>query len=115
MRRFFLVFLPALVACASTKPPVDQIAAARTSVGNAQAVAVGEVPVELRTAQGKLARAEQAMQRNDYREARRLAEQADVDAKLARVLVENARAQRGAAEVEQGIEALRAELRSERR
>jgi hypothetical protein len=53
------------------------------------------------------------MQRGDYDEARRLSEQAEVDAKLAQAVAENVHAQRGAAELEQSIESLRAELRRE--
>jgi hypothetical protein len=50
------------------------------------------------------------MQRREYESARRNAEQAEVDAKLAWSAAENARAQRAAAEVQRGIETLRQEL-----
>jgi hypothetical protein len=113
MRRLALFAVPLFAACVTTPPPTDELAAARAMVGQAQPLAAREAPAELGIAQAKLAHAEDAMQRGDYDDARRLSEQAEVDAKLALALAENARAQRGAAEVEQSIEALRAELRKE--
>jgi chromosome segregation ATPase len=100
----------ALAACASMPPPQAQLAAARAMVSQAQAAAAREAPVELSVAQAKLARAEQAMKRDDYVNARIYAEQAEVDAKYAWTLAENARAQRAAAEVGKSINALRQEL-----
>jgi hypothetical protein len=96
--------------CATTPPPTEQLAAARAMVNQAQPTAGKEAPLELQNAQTKLSRAEDAMQRGDYEIARRNAEQAEVDAKLAWSVAENARAQRAAAEVERGIETLREEL-----
>lgn len=96
--------------CANTPPPTEQMAAARAMVSEAQPLAAREAPLELSAAQTKLALAEDAMQRTEYEAARRYAEQAAVDAKLAWTTAENARAQRAAAEVEQGIQTLRREL-----
>lgn len=79
-------------------------------VSQAQAVAPNEAPAELGAAQAKLARAEQAMRRDDYVNARIYAEQAEVDAKYAWTLAESARTQRAAAEVGKSIDALRYEL-----
>ena len=100
----------AVASCASTPPPTEQLAAARAMVGQALPVAEREAGPELGSAQSKLARAEDAMQRGEYEAARRYAEQAEVDAKLAWTSAESARAQRAAAEVEQGIQTLRREL-----
>ena len=88
------VILPlALAACAASSPPPDMdLAAARTAILQAEPVAHRYAPAELRVAQDKLARAEQAMTRNDWPEARRLAEEAEVDARYARALAENERA-----------------------
>jgi type IV pilus biogenesis protein CpaD/CtpE len=83
----------ALAACASTSPPNEQIATARAAVSQAQPVAVREGGPELGIAQAKLERAEEAMQRGDYVSARILAEQAEVDARYAWTLAENARMQ----------------------
>jgi len=99
-----------LAACASVPPPRAQLAAARAMVSQAQAAAAREAPVEFSIAQAKLARAEQAMKRDDYVNARIYAEQAEVDAKYAWTLAENARTQRAADEVGKSINALRQEL-----
>ncbi len=84
-----------LAGCANTPPPTEQLAAARAMVGQAQPLAAREAP---------------PMQRSEYEAARRYAEQAEVDARLAWSSAENARAQRAAAEIEQGIQTLRREL-----
>jgi len=104
------VLLAGLVACASMPPPNEQVGAARAMVSQAQPVAAKDAPLELHTAQTKLAGAEEAMQRGDYVRARIFAEQAEVDAKYAWTVAENARVQRAAAEVDQGIKTLRDEL-----
>jgi hypothetical protein len=100
----------ALAACSSMPAPTEQVAAARTMVAQAAPVASHDGAVELKTAQAKLARAEEAMQRGDYRQARMLAEQAEVDARYAWTLAENARMQRSAAELDQSVKLLRNEL-----
>jgi len=98
-----------LAACASPPPPQEQIGAARAMVSQA-GMAAADAPLELAAAQTKLARAEQAMKRGDYDAARLYAEQAEVDARYAWTLGANARAQRAASEVSQGISTLRHEL-----
>jgi hypothetical protein len=79
-------------------------------VTQAQPVAARDAPRELAGAQEKLRGAEEAMQRGDYVQARILAEQAEVDAKYAWTIAENAKAQRAAAEVDKSIELLKNEL-----
>ena len=79
-------------------------------VTQAQPASVRDAPAELNVALSKLAAAEAAMQRREYLEARRLAEQAEVDARYAAVVAENVRTQRAAAEVEQGVQALQREI-----
>jgi uncharacterized protein DUF4398 len=102
--------LVAVAGCATTPPPTEQLAAARAMVSQAQPLAVNDAPADLHTAQAKLASAEAAMQRGDYALARRFAEQAEVDARLAWTTAEDVRAQRAAAEVDQGVKALRDEV-----
>src|SRR4051812_15578232 len=99
-----------MAACATTPPPTDQLAAARVMVNQAQPLAAKEAPLELQNALVKLGRAEDAMQKGEYESARRNAEQAEVDAKLAWTMADRVRAQRAEAEVERGIEALRQEI-----
>jgi hypothetical protein len=86
--------LAMLAGCASTEPPESQMAAARAMVAQARPVAGQEAPLELAAAQGKLVRAESAMQRGHYEHARLLAEQAEADAKLAWAVAEEQRVQR---------------------
>jgi hypothetical protein len=105
-----MVLVFGMAACANTPPPTEQLAAARVMVNQAQPVAAKEAPLELQAALVKLGRAEDAMQQGNYEIARRDAEQAEVDARLAWTIAERARAQRAEAEVERGIEALRQEI-----
>ena len=107
---FWCAALQAFAGCASTLPPTEQLGAARAMVTQAQPLAVNDAPAELQVAQAKLASAEAAVQRGEYAAARRLAEEAEVDAKLAWTTAENARAQRAAAEVDRGVKALRDEV-----
>lgn len=105
-----LALAAGLAACSSMPRPTEQVELARAAVSQAQPVAVHDGAPELKTAQAKLARAEHAMRSGDYMSARILAEQAEVDAKYAWTLAENARMQRAAAEVDQSVKLLRQEL-----
>jgi Domain of unknown function (DUF4398) len=105
----------ALAACATTDAPESELGAARAMVSQARPVADRDAPQQLAEAQQKLARAEAAMQRGHYEHARILAEQAEADAKLAWTVAENVRVQRTAAEVQDGVRALREETERKRR
>ena len=94
MRLAVLQFAALLAACVTTPRPDEQVVAARAMVSQAQPLALREGALELSNAQMKLARAEAAMQRGEYLDARIFAEQAEVDAKYAWTLAENARMQR---------------------
>jgi hypothetical protein len=85
------VFALALAGCATASRPDAELAAARSAVIQAEPSAWRYAPAELRLAQGKLARAEQAMALEQWPEARRLAEQAEVDARLAASIADNER------------------------
>jgi hypothetical protein len=84
-----------LGACAASSAPDRELAAARAAVIQAEPIAHRYAARELGLAQQKLARAEQAMGRNDWSEARRLAEQAELDARYAWALAQNERARSG--------------------
>lgn len=77
-----------LAACATTSAPDVELAAARTAIVQAEPVAWRYAQAELRLAQEKLARAERAATDNRFDEARRLAEQAELDARYAGALAE---------------------------
>lgn len=107
-------FVGAAVAsagCASSKPPVAQLAVAETSV---QRINTGEAAAaagpELQQAITKLADARAALARKDYDVARRLAEQANVDAQLAEANAQQAKAKKQALEAQDATRVLQEEL-----
>jgi predicted lipid-binding transport protein (Tim44 family) len=78
------IMLGTLAACSGVPAPVGEMSAAQTAVTAAEeADAVQYAPSDLDRARDKLIRAQAAMQEEDNQEARRLAEQALVDARLA--------------------------------
>ena len=109
-RAALIAVTAALAACSSLPPPTEQMDAARAAVAHAQPVAAAEGVSELGMAQAKLARAEQELQRGDNVAARVLAEQAEVDARYAWTVAENARLQRTAAEFDRSSKQMRQEL-----
>lgn len=104
--------LVVLTACATPQPPLPQLAAARSAISQAQSLASRYAPAELQAARTKLARAEAAYRGNEWTEARRLAEQAEVDAGFALAVAENERSRRASAELAQSIDQLKRELES---
>ena len=80
-----------LAGCASVPPPATELSTARAAIEQAAPLASRYAPAELAVAQKKLARAEQAMARDDRTQARRLAEEAEVDARFAWAVAENER------------------------
>ena len=74
-----------LGACATQgKPPVADLAIARTSFSQAEAAGAAQLaPVEFLTARNKLARAEAAMRDERYNDARSLTDEAAADADVA--------------------------------
>jgi hypothetical protein len=73
-----------LAACASTPIPNEKIAVAKESVQRAEQSGAPELaPVEMAAARDKLARAEKAAADREAVPANQLAEQANVDARLA--------------------------------
>jgi hypothetical protein len=76
-----------LVGCASDPIPTEQMRLTEQAVAQAKAVgAVGQMD-ELSLAETKLSAAQGAIARQDYKLARVLAEQAELDARLAEALV----------------------------
>ena len=100
-----------LAACASVPAPTEQMAVSKSAIANAASAGGAEAaPVEMRNAQDKLDRANRAMDRKDYDEARELAEAAQVDARLAEKRAESAKAGKSAAVIEDDLRVLREEL-----
>ena len=99
-----------LAACSSVPPPTEQLAVSRAAIDSAQSAGAGEfAAADLAQARQKLERAQAAMRSEDYVVARRLAEEAAVDAQLAQARAGSARARAAAAQVDESIRALRTE------
>lgn len=100
-----------LAGCASVPPPTDQMAVSKAAIANAVSAGGSEyAAVEMRSAQEKMDRAQRAMAKEDYIEARRLAEEAQTDAKLAEKLAQSAKAQRAANVTQEDSRVLREEI-----
>jgi len=99
-----------LAACASTPIPNEKIAVARASVQQAEQSGAPELaPVEMAAARDKLARAEKAAANRDEQPATQLAEQANIDARLAEATAQQQRSHKAAMEFDASMQALRSE------
>jgi len=84
-----------IAGCASTPAPTEQMALSRAALDTALSVGGNEhAPLQLQAAMNKMDAAEKALAKEDYAEARKLAEQAEVDAKLASAMARSAKAQK---------------------
>jgi hypothetical protein len=100
-----------LLACASTPPPIAQVAVSTAAVANAVSAGGPELaPVEMKTARDKLDRANVAMLAKNYDSALTLAQEAQVDAGLAQAKAQSVKAQRAADAVREDSRALTEEL-----
>ncbi|MET1077831.1 MAG: DUF4398 domain-containing protein [Pseudomonas sp.] len=102
-----------LAGCAGN-PPTEQFAVSQSAVNSAVSAGGPEyAAVEMKAAQDKLSQADRAMQDQRYEEAKRLAEQAEWDARVAERKSQAAKAEKAVQDAQQGIEELREEsLRS---
>ena len=106
------MIIAALSGCSTLPPPVEQMAVSRTTIERVSAApdAVEAAPVELSQAREKLARAERAMNDKDYITARRLAAEAEADARVAESRASATRGERALKEIREGIRALQDEI-----
>lgn len=99
-----------LAGCSSTPPPNEQLAAADLAVREAdESEAATYAPGPLRRARDKLQDARAALQAEDHERARRLAEEALVDAQLAEAEARSEIAQNQLEEMRRSIDDLRQE------
>jgi outer membrane PBP1 activator LpoA protein len=99
-----------LAACSSVPPPQEQLAAADLAVREAEEAEAGaHAAVPLRKAQDKLEQARAAVQAKEHLAARRLAEQALVDAQRAEAEASAAAAGATLEEMQRSLEDLRRE------
>ena len=100
-----------MLGCATTPPPTEQMAISRAAVNNASSAGANEfAPLLLKSAMEKMDAAERAMAEKNYVTARKLAEQAQVDAQLAGSMARSAKAQKAADAVQEDNRVLREEL-----
>jgi len=101
-----------LVGCTSLKTPATaDVAVSKAAVDNAAGAGGAQfAPVEMTAAREKLALANKAMLVKDYKLAREMANQAQVDAKLAQGKANSGKAQIAADALQDDIRVLREEL-----
>jgi ABC-type uncharacterized transport system auxiliary subunit len=101
----------ALAGCASLPAPTEQMAVSKAAIANAVSAGGSEyASVEMRSAQDKMDRAGRAMDKEDYENARWLAEEAQVDARLAEKVADSAKARKAALVMGEDIRVLREEI-----
>jgi hypothetical protein len=93
-------------------PATADVAVSREAVSNAADAGAGQyAPMELKSAQDKVAAANKALVAKDYALAQDLATQAHADAKLAQSKANSAKASAAADAVQDDVRVLREELR----
>jgi hypothetical protein len=101
-----------VAGCASAPPPpIEQMAVSRAALSNANSAGANEfAPVQFKSALDKMQSAEQAMTAKDYPLANQLAEEAEVDAKLAGLTARSIKAKKAAETVQEDSRILRNEI-----
>jgi outer membrane protein OmpA-like peptidoglycan-associated protein len=99
-----------LAGCATPQPPAVKISLARDAVGRALAAQATQfAPLEMKTAQDKLARMDQAIGEMKYVEVDALADQIEADASLAEAKANAVRKQQVLKQAREGIQVLKQE------
>ncbi|MET3131575.1 hypothetical protein AAKU55_001837 [Oxalobacteraceae bacterium GrIS 1.11] len=101
-----------MTACSSLKTPATaDVAVSRAALDNAADAGAAELaPEEMRLAREKMTRANQALAAKNYKLARELADQAQVDAKLAQSKANSAKATQAADALNEDVRMMREEL-----
>lgn len=113
LRAFMLAaILVVLGGCGKDIPPPDEeIALAGAAISQAEtAESYRHAPLELKAAREKLSQAERLVEKEEYEEARRLAEGAEADANLAFAKSRTAAAQEAVTELRDTIRTLQQEM-----
>ena len=101
----------ALAGCASVPAPTEQMAVSKSAIANAASAGGGEhASIEMRSAQDKMDRANAAIAKEDFESARWLAEEAQVDARLAEKKAQSAKARKAALVMNEDLRVLREEI-----
>lgn len=97
--------------CASVPAPIEQMDIAKAALSNANRAGGDEfAPQQFELAKTKMEAAKRAMQEENYRYARQLAEQVQVDAELAAIMARSAKAQRTAGALQENNRELQQEI-----
>lgn len=105
------IFISGCAGTPVTPPPTEQMANSRTAISHAINAGGNEfAPLQIKSAMDKMNGAEQAMAAKNYVQARRLAEQAQVDAQLAEATARSAKAQKAADALRESNRVLRQEI-----
>lgn len=102
--------LLALAGCANDPAPTEQVRLTEQALTQAKAVGAEGQISELQLAEEKLGLAQAAMDEQAFKDARVLAEQAELDARLAEARVLSAKSQAQLLELHNRIERLRKQL-----
>ena len=106
-----LIGLTALTACASAPIPMQEMAVADAAVQRASSARTAQLaPMELGVAVAKLGRARAALAAGNGDQARRLADQATLDAQVAESHADSVQAAGAAKESQDAARALREEI-----
>lgn len=102
--------LLACAGCANDPAPTEQLRLSEQALNQAKAVGASDEIAELKLAEERLAQAQAAMAEGAFKQARMLAEQAELDARLAeaRMLTQKSEAQLSALNLQ--IKRLRTQL-----
>ncbi len=100
-----------MAACSSMPAPKTEMALSESAVKGAEMAGAREhAPIELRRANEKLDKAEKAMVEEDYETAKRMAEQATVDAELAESKSDSQQSRVALQEIKDSIALMREEI-----
>lgn len=107
-----LLVAGSLVGCSSNfPPPTQKLTLSEAAVNQAEAAgAVEFAPLDMRSARENLAKAREAVTRQENKKALQLAEQAEVDAQLAEAKARTAKAQKTVAVLQESIHTLKSEI-----
>ena len=100
-----------LAACSSVEAPSQEMGTAQQAVSQARETEAPQyAPDAFGKANGKLAQAQAALKKGEHARARRLADEASVDAELAQATADNARNTAALDEMRRSIKTLQAQV-----
>jgi len=103
--------LVSLAACSSDPAPRQDLGSAEQAVSQARAQDAPQyAPKAFGKAHGKLAQAQEALKKGDHARARRLADEAAVDAELAQATAESTKNRAELDEIQRSIKALKSQV-----